>query len=529
VYKFSLILNTIIHLKPIQIRYQLWYRIHRYWRNAIRFNYPLSITKEGHPLKLIPWIEKPVSFNENTFSFLNKSKTFRIKEINWDFSEYGKLWTYNLNYFGFLLQPEIDIKTGKLIITNFIQNAKQNSIGIEPYPIALRGINWIKFFSQYSILNTQYSNSLYAQYQILLNNLKYHLLGNHLLEDGFSLLFGAFYFEDQKLYKKAKEIIESELEEQILEDGGHFELSPMYHQIILDRLLDCINLFLNNHRFKGQDNLLELMKNKAMLMLAWLELMTFSNGEIPLFNDSAPGIAPTTEQLLKYAKTLNFKLSTRNSRLSTSGYRRFNGNNYECILDIGQIGPNYQPGHAHADTFNFILNVNNKPLIIDTGISTYNPGERRTKERGTTAHNTVTILDKNSSEVWSSFRVARRAKVKIIKEENKTIIAQHDGYQKLRTTHQRTWIFSENKIQISDTLTGKTTKGKAYLWLTPELKPIQKGHTIEVGMANLTFENADSIRLITTQIPIGYNHFSNSIKIEIEFNVHSKLIVTAKS
>ena len=28
----------------------------------------------------------------------------------------------------------------------------------------------------------------------------------------------------------------------ILEDGGHFELSPMYHQIMLFRVLDCIQL-----------------------------------------------------------------------------------------------------------------------------------------------------------------------------------------------------------------------------------------------------------------------------------------------
>ena len=28
----------------------------------------------------------------------------------------------------------------------------------------------------------------------------------------------------------------------ILEDGSHFELSPMYHQIMLLRVLDCIQL-----------------------------------------------------------------------------------------------------------------------------------------------------------------------------------------------------------------------------------------------------------------------------------------------
>ena len=64
-------------------------------------------------------------------------------------------------------------------------------------------------------------------------------MGNHLLENGFSLLFGSYYFRDEKLYSKAKEIIKTELREQILDDGAHFELSPMYHSIILHRIF-CV-------------------------------------------------------------------------------------------------------------------------------------------------------------------------------------------------------------------------------------------------------------------------------------------------
>ena len=68
------------------------------------------------------------------------------------------------------------------------------------------------------------------------------MLGNHLLENAFSLLFGAYYFQDEKLYTKSYDLLISELNEQVLKDGAHFELSPMYHQIILSRLLDSIQL-----------------------------------------------------------------------------------------------------------------------------------------------------------------------------------------------------------------------------------------------------------------------------------------------
>ena len=43
-------------------------------------------------------------------------------------------------------------------------------------------------------------------------------------------------------YDQASSVLEKELHEQILIDGGHFELSPMYHQHILKRMLDTIRL-----------------------------------------------------------------------------------------------------------------------------------------------------------------------------------------------------------------------------------------------------------------------------------------------
>ena len=60
-------------------------------------------------------------------------------------------------------------------------------------------------------------------------------------------------------------------------------------------------------------------------------------------------------------------------------------------MDIGKIGPDYQPGHAHADTFTFCLYFKNTPIVVDTGTSTYNIGKRRDKERSTMVHNTVLL------------------------------------------------------------------------------------------------------------------------------------------
>ncbi|MCD4729071.1 MAG: prenyltransferase, partial [Bacteroidales bacterium] len=114
-------------------------------RKTTGFKYPLSIQKKGAGLILSEWIIKPISFEENSFTFLNQSKNFFGNDMDWDFSSFGKLWTYNLNYFDFLNQSKNNIEEKLEIIKDFFVKLNSNSIALEPYTIALRGINWIKF------------------------------------------------------------------------------------------------------------------------------------------------------------------------------------------------------------------------------------------------------------------------------------------------------------------------------------------------------------------------------------------------
>ena len=142
--------------------------------------------------------------------------------------------------------------------------------------------------------------------------------------------------------------------------------------------------------------------------------------------------------------------------LSESGYRKIENSQYEMIVDVGNIGPDYIPGHAHSDTFNFELYIKNKPFIVDTGVSTYETNERRIRERSTASHNTVELAHMEQSEVWGAFRVALRAKVIYLIEKDGYISAFHDGYKKkLGAMHQREFIFEENSIKLIDTIHSK--------------------------------------------------------------------------
>lgn len=439
-------LNTIKYLKFTQIYFRLFYVTRSYLRKLRNFDYELSISSVTTHLTLDKSISSKNILNKNSFTFLNQSFTFK-KNIDWNFASYGKLWTYNLNYFDYLHQEETSKDDGLRLIYDFIEQSDNVIDGLEAFPISLRGMNWIKFLVEYKIDDTKINDSLYAQYQILMDNIEYHLLGNHLLENGFSLLFAAYYFQDEKFYGKAKKILIYELEEQILEDGAHFELSSMYHQIMFFRVLDCINLIKNNN-WKNHE-LLQILMNKAAIMMGWLNAITYKNGSIPLLNDSSNKIAPTTSELNDYAVQL--KVQIKNIKLKESGYRVIANDRYECIVDVGNIGPDYIPGHAHADIFNFELYIDKKPFIVDTGISTYKTNKRRLLERSTVSHNTVEIADLSQSEVWSGFRVAERAFIIQLDERDNRIWATHNGYEKrLNALHEREFIFESNRITIID-------------------------------------------------------------------------------
>lgn len=519
--KIGLYYRTIKHLKPIQIRYRLWYILRNKLRQLAGHNYPLLIPKEGNTLNLKEGIPKPSTCNFQpattsvSFTFLNQSHTFE-EAIDWNLNRYGKLWTYNFNYFDYLHQPEMTKEQGLKLIQSFIDQIRNNREGMEPYPTSLRGINWINFLNKHEISDKEVDASLYAQYRILMDNLEYHLLGNHLLENGFSLLFGAFYFQDKKLFDTALRILKEQLEEQILGDGGHFERTPMYQQILLDRLLDCINLVKNN-TWINDKYLNKKLISKASLMLGWLQEISFKNNNIPLVNDATLGIAPDKQELEEYAKRLN--VSPKKVQLKESGYRKFDRDGIELLIDIGRIGPDYQPAHAHSDTFNFILHYDNKPIIVDTGISTYEDSDRRLIERGTSAHNTVKYGDIEQSEVWSAFRVGRRAKPFKIQKSESSAKAFHDGYSHLGVIHSRKWKLIEDSIVITDWLQGQNQKeSKAYFHIHPDIEPeITEKDIFQVADIMLSFDGCKKSELKHWSFASGFNKLVDGFKIEVSF------------
>ena len=524
-HKIKLYINTVIHLKPIQVVYRLYY----FFRN--RFFNTEAEQKSAPKINPIKW-ESRIKFsssyllNSRSFTFLNISHHF-LDKIDWNYSHYGKLWTYNLNYFDFLNQNKMPKNIGIDLINDYVNKDKTLKEGKESYPISLRGINWIKFLSKNQINDEVINRTLYNHYRILLKNLEYHLLGNHLLENAFSLLFGAFYFQDEKLYDKSKKILTTELNEQILGDGGHFELSPMYHQIILFRVLDCIQLIkLNSWK---NDDLLSLLEESSSKMLSWLNNVTFNNGDIPMVNDCAYDVAPSTKELLEYGISLG--INRKDIRLTDSGYRIFQNQKYELFMDLGEVGASYQPGHVHSDTFNFVLYVNNLPFIVDTGTSTYEKNNRRQLERSTSSHNTITIGDYEQTEVWGGFRVAKRAKIVSFTESENEFSSSHDGYKKIGVIHNRNFITNIDSIHIYDELNKQDVYEQiAHFHFHPSIKNIiikNTGVFFENSNIRISFKGKNiSIEKEYYDYASGFNKLEKAIKLKVLFESNLETVIS---
>lgn len=475
--KLHLYWRTVRYLKFSQLTGRLRFKLTRV-QPDLHPAPPLADLKEKEAFPAIPWTVWP---GGTRFRFLNAEHEVTAAE-DWNRQEWGKLWLYNLHYFDCLRQPALPEQAGKAWIARWIaENPPGAGNGWEPYPLSLRIVNWIKWHLAGHALSVEALDSLAVQIRYLAKRLERHLLANHYLANAKALVFAGCFFrgpEAADWLTAGCGIYREQLPEQILADGGHFERSPMYHSIILEDLLDLINI--------GAPLFSE---DIVARMLKWLAAMTGPDGKIALLNDAAFDIAPPPQTLFDYARKLGFAPQepvTGSIDLPDTGYTRLSDGVWTLICDGAPVGPDYQPGHAHADTLTFELWHRSFRLLIDSGTGEYIDTPLRREQRGTAGHNTVTVDGKNSTEVWSAHRVARRARIVERYFDGERLTAAHDGYTPV--IHRREWQFQDGKVRVTDQLSGNGRHAIDLFWhLAPECTIVRRGAELTVTAGGRCF------------------------------------------
>ncbi len=462
--KYSRLFHTLKYLKFKQIYYRALYKFKSAKVKSVEIFGNRSWSWHG------PSLCEQSIFNETRVRFLNEDGEI-VDRDDWNSDQYSKLWLYNLHYFDDLSSVGAEVREQlhyKFVNRWIKENPPCLGNGWEPYPISLRLVNWVKWFSKKTTVDEHYLASMELQAQALIQQLEYHILGNHLFANGKALVFvGAFLnsMSSDEYLKKGLKILDFEVNEQFLNDGGHFELSPMYHSILLWDLLELIGLAQISQNL-ALAHRLSKWNAIAKKALSWLQGMIHKDGEVSFFNDAAIGIAHCPSDIFKYAEQLGLCWHQPHTPLhvqNASGYTTVEYENYSFIFDHAQVGPDYLPGHAHADTLSFELSVGDERIFVNSGTSLYGISDERLRQRQTAAHNTVEVCGQSSSEVWSGFRVARRAKATLEEatacQDYVRLTASHDGYKRLRpkVNHKRSITANANGLKIEDTLTEKVS------------------------------------------------------------------------
>jgi len=283
----------------------------------------------------------------------------------------------------------------------------------------------------------------------LRDNLALDLLANHLFRDVIALAFADALLPG--ICPDAQRLVEREVREQILPDGGHVERCPMYHAVCLQDLVELRALLAE----RAPAWLVDAVQRAG----GFLESVLLGDGDIALLGDGWRGEVDVAGLLEQARASGPLRVPREPER--HSGLVRLERGTLRLVARAGPHGPDYQLGHAHADLLSFEASNAGERVVVDTGTGAYQDGPMRRRLRSTAAHNTIALDGAELLEAWSSFRTGRRGRAHA-RARGETprftwLWAWHDGYRWLSGSPQvhRLFLVSADDLWVLDALLGR--------------------------------------------------------------------------
>ena len=186
--------------------------------------------------------------------------------------------------------------------------------------------------------------------------------------------------------RRAMRALTTEIEAQILPDGGHVSRNPsMLVELLLD-LLPLRQVFIS----RGVQAP-EALEQAIERMLPMLRLFRHGDGELALFN----GISRTEFDVLAALVSYDVVRGAPAQHATYSGYDRIEAGTTVLIADFGPAPPFEASAEAHAGCLSFELSSGPHRLVVNCGAPAQE-GALRQAARATAAHSTLAIGDASS-------------------------------------------------------------------------------------------------------------------------------------
>lgn len=267
------------------------------------------------------------------------------------------------------------------------------------------------------------------------------------------LIFGALCLGNREQSERRLDLLEQELERQVLADGGHVERNPGKVLTVLRDLLE-IRAALGTAQHEAPESLQQAIDRMAPM----LRYLRGGDGALGRFNGAGGEDPLMLSAVLDHASPRGKPAA----RAPALGFERMTAGRLTVLADCGNPpSPPWDQG-AHAGTLSLEVTVGRERLIVNCGAAVCNGNIWQTAERATAAHSTVTVNDRNSSELLANGhiggRIARVTADTSSADGAVLLDMSHDGYQRSDgLTHRRRVFMSADggDLRGEDTLTGR--------------------------------------------------------------------------
>lgn len=428
----------------------------------------------------------------------------------------------------------------------------------------LRMEYWIKAFNYFkdsdymtADIVEKFTNSLreHGEY-LLLKNVPFSTISNWGVIENHGLFeVGIVLFNDEYV-EVAKKRLEEEISMQVLDDGVHWEQSPMYHNEVLNCFLDVIYMGQENSVSFTED-FIKKARKMAVVNVSWKksnhkEFMQGDSDDFDLRDVLTRSGYIFNDGVLKFTgyKKMDFNNVWEFGYKSVEQYEQIKakepdfisrsleatGNHYlrssweeDCNLlhfSCGRVGG----GHGHCEKLHIDLMANGEDVLMDSGRFTYVDNDIRHKLKGAIGHNTIVVDDTDfmtMTDSWGFSKLAMPVKQKsYISDKYDFIQGGHLGYIHQGVFVNRKIIFIKPDIYVvSDEMyTGDSHKYNQYFHFNNygkvEINEKKSCISYKGEKSNVVMQFFDNITMgkISTNISRLYNKLEENFTVKTEFS-----------